>query len=118
MKVTFELYQPGEEFLTLPFYFITNLPNELRFNAMELYYKTVDKFRKNPPRPFQRRLTALKPLSISYSTRTEGGVGMVHVQLSCPNDLIRHPIPQQIEGDYHVVYIVNYKFGGFGPRKT
>ena len=111
MKVTFELYKPGEEFLTLPYYFITNLPDEYHFNAMDLYYKTVQKLLKDPPRPFLGKSIALKPISIRYSTRTQGGVEMRHVELTGPDDLSRHPPPQQIEGEFHATYTVNYRIG-------
>ena len=120
MKITLEFYQPGEEFLTLPLLFITYLPIIPRFNIMEVYYKAVEELQKDPPRIFRNKAIALKPISLQYSTRTEGGVGLIHVQLPCDSYLRHHSVPQQIEGDYHVVFTVNYRFGCscHKPKKT
>ena len=113
MKVTLVFYPPGEEYLTFPLHFTTYLPITVtsRFNILEVYYRAVQELKKDPPRKFRNKALQLKPVSLQYSTRTEGGVGFVQVQSFHDKYLIHHPVPQKIEGDYHVDFTVNYRFG-------
>ena len=110
MKVTLELYKPGEEYSTLPLLFCTEIKNVVpRFHVIKLYYDIIKEFRQNPLNTFKRKNFALKPLALMYSGATEGEVRMIHVSFPCDNYLMSHPIPRQSHGDYHVIYIANYR---------
>ena len=110
MKVTLELYKPGEEYTTMPLLFCTEMPEVTpRFHVVNLYYEVIRKFRQNPLNTFKRKNFALLPLAIRYSGATEGEVRMIHVTFPCDNYLMSHPVPRQLYGDYHVVFTANYR---------